>query len=339
VLFRSLMHDATEKLTGITGVVAESSEVIRSSIEKIEKEITDLNRASDETCDILEKITTENTEEQKSTLEVLQQLNKVTKFVVNLNKAIDFFNVGKKIFFLFPDRARCTPLAIRIVEEEYEVFELANQKIVPKLLREYSNSILFINYSGLPEKVAVEEIVASIGKKTSLKNMLVFCLVFGDKAADIPKPEAVNFETIRLSPDNTAENENTILALLEKHKAKGLRKYIRVECLEKDNVRIKYQADAPDVQLRIINISSSAILCERKGEGRAPTGKRSGELLLFFADKEYRVACHEVVEKEENKLLFIVNLKGYPDTKHRIYSFIYQKLQEKLAEELAMIHD
>ncbi len=334
-----LLNEATTRLMNITNAVSESSAVIRASIEKIEKEIVDLDSASDETVSILEKITTEGSEEQKSTMEVLQQLGKVTKFVVNLNKAIDFFNIGKKIFFLFPETDACRAIMGRIVEEEYEVFAVGDHRLVPKLLRESPNSIVFINHEGKKEPVQVEEILQSIGKKTSIKNMHVFSLTYDPAETAGAAQPGGQVEQVVLSRGDGEGNVRKVLALLVRHNAKGLRKYIRVECRDKDGVRVLPLHAAGDTGARVLNLSSSAILCERKGLEKIASVKKRGEMALVFGAESFRVSFDRVVEKDENHMLVILDLEGNPVVKRKIGSYIYGRLQDKLAEEIAMIHD
>ncbi|MBN1696810.1 MAG: hypothetical protein JW881_04795 [Spirochaetales bacterium] len=328
------IQDATERMLLITKAVQEASTAIKQNVEKINLETHDLDEATTKTLDILEKVTVTNEESKQSTVAVLNQLNEIGKFVTVLNKSIDFFNLGKKVYFLFPDASTVHYIDI-LLSHEIEAFAIGDHSICKPVLKEQKNSLLFINCDNIPSRFQFSEFVKSIARLPELKGLNIGLLTSNNSP---PFPELgakQKCEYIVIDPDDPGLNARTILSYAERHKARGLRKQIRVDCEEGDAVSVDITIDKRTHTGRVENISSAALLCYIEEDIPQLKNMKRLPVSLMIKGNEYPLVCRQSIGKKEHYVILIYQTDTHRETFRAIKQFIRQKIEKHFEKTIA----
>lgn len=326
-----VIQETTDNMFEITKAVSESSEAIKQSVEKINKEAFELDEATNRTLEILAKVTVTNEEAKKSTVTILQQLNEMTKFVNKLNKAIDFFNLGKRVFFLFFEE-NTTRYARAILKKEYEVYLTNEYEKLLKILKEYSNSIVLINGDHAPRRFVVNDYVVSIKKLPDSRSISIGIITH----EKLKKNEAVSakYEYLFCRKKSEEDDVKRIIEFIEKKRAKGLRKQVRVSCSDKDNVQVILTIHNTRYTGKVRDISSKALAANFPKDTPLKSVKKKFDFILTLKNREYQVSAKEGIMKHDNDCLIIFSDKLEELAENAIYEFIFYKLQERLEMEM-----
>ncbi|MBN2440525.1 MAG: hypothetical protein JXJ04_04250 [Spirochaetales bacterium] len=326
------IQETTENIFEITKAVSESSEAIKHSVQKINEETSGLDEATSKTLDILEKVTVTNEEAKQSTVTILQQLNEMTKFVNKLNKAIDFFNLGKRVFFLFVNDETIS-YAKAILRKEYDVYHTNEYQILLKIVKEYSNSIILINVNLAPVQFNLFEYINTIKKIPDSKNISIAIPSYDKSMKNESSKDQCEY--IFLNKKAPAQNIGKITDYINNKKAKGLRKQVRVICSEKDQVNVHIYTNNTRYTGKVQDISSGAILVSFPKDTPIKSFKRKFEFIISFTNKEYKITGESGLNKPNNNYLIILSDRIETDVLHTIYDFIFDKLNERLKLEIA----
>ncbi|MBN1412163.1 MAG: hypothetical protein JW969_15065 [Spirochaetales bacterium] len=328
------IQNSTQQMSQITKNVRDSSETIKNGVEKVNEEIIDLDETSARTMDVIEKVTITNEEAKTSTVQILQQLNEMGKFVLTLNKTIDFFNLGKKVFILFPDKEMQDNTAREIVRREYEAFPVQEYKLLLRYARESGNSIIFINSDNCPEGFDLNEFILLLKKAAEGKNIKIGILSLDKKYKMNEKWDKSLCELIYLEKNRKDENLKIFLSFIEKNKARGLRKFIRVNCEIDDKIAVETVIDNNEFRGKVVNISSNSLLCKCDEDKPIENMKKKFEITLKCKDEEQIIPCQEIILKANRHNLIIFDDKIPSDRRQLLQELIYTKLQEKMKKEL-----
>lgn len=326
-----VIQETMDNMFEITNAVSESSGAIKQSVEKINKEAFELDEATTRTLDILAKVTVTNEEAKKSTVTILQQLNEMTTFVNKLNKAIDFFNLGKRVFFLFSGRNTARYVK-RILRNEYETYLTEEYKMLLKILKEYPNSIVLIDKDHAPGNFLLKNYIESIKKLPDARSISVGIISGETLKAD--KAEKEQCEYILCKSTSEEKNIEKICEFIEMKRAKGLRKYVRVTCTDKDNIRVRLTIHHTTCTGNIRDISSNALVAAFPKDTRLKSITKKFEFVIILKDMEYRINGKKGIIKSDNEYLIIFSDKLEEQVKNVIYEFIFFKLQEQLEMEM-----
>jgi len=142
------------------------------------------------------------------------------------------FDLGKKVFFLYPPSVVKDEVVARLLEQEYEVYVLRDHVVARRVLRAYPDSIIFVNIDeGLSDKewekwigeVLADPVTAGVGVGIVSYNAdealrQKFLMEVGARCG---------FVRLKLG---TEESLRILSAMLQANEARGRRKYIRANC-------------------------------------------------------------------------------------------------------------
>ncbi|MBN2533130.1 MAG: hypothetical protein JXB88_09565 [Spirochaetales bacterium] len=327
-----VIQETTENIFEITKAVSESSEAIKQSVEKINQEASELDEATNKTLDILAKVTVTNEEAKQSTVIILKQLNEMTKFVNKLNKAIDFFNLGKRVFFLFPEE-RIREYAKAISRKEYEVYLTDNFQGFLKVLKEYPNSIVLINRDNTPKPFVMKSYVDAIKRIPDSRGISIGIITHEKPKENEVAPALCEYLFCKRKVKE--ENLSEIIEFIEKKRAKGLRKQVRVSCSDKDNIQVILSIHNKQYTGKVRDISSCALLASFPENTRPESMKKRFDFIITFGKRKYSLSATEGVIRTDNDYLIVFSDKPDEQAKNAIYEYIFFKLQEQLEIEMA----
>jgi hypothetical protein len=134
---------------------------------------------------------------------------------------------GRKVFFLYPNTSILTQIISELIQQEYEVYVSKDHNRNLRVLKMFTNSVVFIN---IDDGQKHGEWESWITKLQSSCEDLQFG-VFSSNSSDEMKEKYLNelkitcgYMSLEFDMSKTAE---TISAVLEKMNVKGRRKYLR----------------------------------------------------------------------------------------------------------------
>ena len=243
---------------------------------------------------------------------------------------------ARKVFFLYPHSVIQQELVRELVSNEYEVYLVSEHLKLRKLIRGYDRPIIFIN---IDEHLSAEEWEDYIGDMINSEDnsAQVGILTYNEDQAlaqhylmDLMVP--CGFIKLKLGLE---QSKSIILKTLEANEAKGRRKYLRIDCWDLQNTEFNVMINGGMFSGRIKDISSVGMAFVFNES--LPLQKHSvvSDIQLKLRGKIARVSgpvmgARVVPEGTVNVLLF--DKKTDFNTRERIHSFIYETLQDEIAE-------
>jgi len=164
---------------------------------------------------------------------------------------------GKKIFFINPNYTFRSMVIPELRNKEYEVCIIENFRDAKNILRKNPGSILFINVDAHLSLFGWFIFIDDLKDDPVLKTIIVG--VLSDRITDKEK----QFFMERLSipagmhrnEGHTAKLTETFLDILEMHKAKGRRQYVRANCLSDHSSVLIWNENNKMHQVKLVDIS------------------------------------------------------------------------------------
>lgn len=252
---------------------------------------------------------------------------------------------GRKVFFVNPHFTIRLKLLHSLAEDEYEVYVLSNVKKLHGLLKEYPNSMLYINVDeGNTHEGWLEYIEALEGDK-SLLNILVG--VMTSTLIDSQKKdyiEKAKLEGGLIDLSNSKANPIAVIkSILIDKNAKGRRQYLRCNCanVEANNYAIiKYENKG--YHLKLIDVSVAGVTLQISDDNKDVFQDRS-ILRNIFITLDNIDFTHPMVVFGQKRLgdinvLILLFLPGLSDTiKAQIHKYITRVFDKRLKDMLADI--
>jgi len=142
------------------------------------------------------------------------------------------FDLGKKVFFLYPPSVVRDDLITRLLEQEFEVYMLKDITIASILLRRYPDSIVYINLDiGLSE-YDWEKWIKELMENPVTKTVGIGILSYNSDDRLQKKyllEIGIQYGFIKLKL-GLEESTRILLATLKASEVKGRRKYVRANC-------------------------------------------------------------------------------------------------------------
>lgn len=180
--------------------------------------------------------------------------------------------LGKKVFFLYPPSVIREELITRLLEEEYEIYMLKNPDDAKRLLRKFSDSIVFINIDeGLTEK-EWETWIRDIQSDKQTGQVGIGILSYNNDD-ELRKKYLMDigiqcgYIHMKLSLE---EATKILLKTLRANEAKGRRKYLRVDCQDDHLSSINIRVDGNQINGTIRDISIVGLSCTFEQEAGLP---------------------------------------------------------------------
>ncbi|MDR2898641.1 MAG: hypothetical protein LBU99_07475 [Spirochaetaceae bacterium] len=240
---------------------------------------------------------------------------------------------GRKIFFLYPQSAVLENMLPQLSIHEYEVYVLSDHEKARAVLRANQDSILFINIDTILSPDAWKEYVRSCFSDNSLKSTLFGVITNnGDPAVKKYYTDfGVQCGVISIRK-GVEESLKQITAVLEEKKAKGLRKYVRVNCENDTMASINFMESGIRRQMKLRDISSVGFSSFFKEEVDYLPSQNTIIRDIQLTLRGTLIRCNAVVygvkEIEGHKVYVMLFTKEMePITKSKIQTYIRNYLQ------------
>ncbi len=254
----------------------------------------------------------------------------------------DSVDLGKKIFFLNPPFDFKKIIIPMLSDLEYETYVIENYRHAKSILREQSDAICFVCIDGEMPIEHWYNFVVSCNKDQTLSGIF-----FGIMSAHAGTSDRNHFllnASIPAGFVSLVSKKDELITKLEGilriNNAKGIRKYVRVDCVSDKLISALCEIDGKQHVLRIENISSAGLLCSAPA---TLATEFSANLLLkdfLLSLRSQKIKCVTVVLKSfvSNGKLSIVLLftKGLSfAAKSAIQAYIRFFLQNSIETALA----
>jgi len=254
-------------------------------------------------------------------------------------------NRGRRVFFLYPHPVVGEELLPSILESEYEVYLVKDHVRLFNLLREYSNSVLFLNIDAEVKGVKWADYARSIVASPETKDVRLGVLSYGEDrdAIQIYLDELAVPCGFILLRAGIEDSKRLLLSALKEAQAIGQRKSVRARCgdgtlasfnvkyggrfhpgIVKDlssagfagsfsaGLRLETETHLTDMQLklrgRLVRVSAVVALKRRSDDGT--------EVYVFLFDREVtketklklRLFIHELLQSEMEKRMETISI-------------------------------
>lgn len=142
------------------------------------------------------------------------------------------FDLGKKVFFLYPPSVVKDEVIVRLLELEYEVYVLRDHALARRVLRTYPDSIIFVNIDEGQDEKAWEQWITEVLADPATAGVGVGIVSYN--ADDSLREKYLmkvgarcGFVRLKLGAE---ESLRILSAMLQANEARGRRKYIRASC-------------------------------------------------------------------------------------------------------------
>jgi hypothetical protein len=238
--------------------------------------------------------------------------------------------LGKTIFFLFPDKI-IDRMIFSFFKDEYEVYNLNSEIHITKVFKKFEDSILVINLSGNISDTM--RIVSDIKSDPGIMHTAIYVThenVIPESLKNIP----VNGFVV-----HDDDLENRLKRLFDENNAIGPRRYLRLNCENKD---IKLIASTADLSIggNIIDISSRAMLCNFNDSTlNIKPGFKFERMSINLNGTAVDVEGHiykSVEGYNENLYVMMFNVnENNQESIEAIKTFIYESFQENMKKTLS----
>jgi hypothetical protein len=243
---------------------------------------------------------------------------------------------GKKVFILYPPSVVQEEMIHLLIASEYEVALLKDKEHAVRAISKFPNSILFINIDERPAENQWEHFIRKILEGGKTGDVRVGILSYNDDPAlkekylmDIGVP--CGFVTLKLG---LKESFKIIAKTLEANEAKGRRKFVRAACRPQDKAsfNVKYEGDY--LTGEIIDISSVGMACTFNKPQQLKAGTELDDIQLKLRAVLCRIGGTLVgINRDEgNTHVILFTKKISPRERHKIHTFVYDRLQELIDE-------
>ena len=169
-------------------------------------------------------------------------------------------SIGRKVFFLYPSLLMRTQIAEGLALEEFEVYSVKDEIKLSRVLKKYSDSIVFANISDGMSESAWEDWIRSIMMDSETANIDIGIIAYGENAT--MRHKYIELLRVRcgftvIKPDISATVKQ-LASILNDINAKGRRKYVRVMTDKEPDVTVSLPTNGTFVNGVIKDISTAA---------------------------------------------------------------------------------
>jgi hypothetical protein len=242
--------------------------------------------------------------------------------------------VGKKIYFLNPSVNIQNQVMGELSQHEYEVYTVKNIAHLTRVLRKYSDSIVYINLDDT-QKAEAEKMIDTLATAVPAVNIGIFSSSTDEalKERFTKKPKVkCGFYNMKFDFSKTSQQ---IIKILEDMDVKGRRKYLRATTENEETATINMPHGGDFINGVIKDISVVGFSCSfepdiglkkntlfKDIQIRLRTMLLKAEAVVFGSRNEY----------DKNVYVFIFTNRIDPDVSVKIRKYIQQNLQHKMEQ-------
>jgi len=246
--------------------------------------------------------------------------------------------VGKKIFFLYPSVAVQNKIVAELVQQEYEIYTVKNKDTLRRVLREYPNSIVFVDINEQMKETEWEAWVTAVKNAPDTKSTAIAVVTNNDdekiKRKYLLTIKVAGYTVMKFDLDKAVMH---IIEILQKLEAKGRRKYIRATTTRDANATLNLPFNGTFVKGYIRDISVVGISCTLDGDPDIPKNTLFKDIqvkLLSSLLKVEGIVYGSRMEGTEKIYVLLFTQRIDPDVRTKVRKYIQQNLQSKMDNKL-----
>jgi hypothetical protein len=245
---------------------------------------------------------------------------------------------GKKIFFLFPTVAVQNKVMAELVQQEYEVYIAKNKDTIRRVLRDYHNSIVFIDINEHLKESEWEAWITAVKNAPDTKTTNIGIVTANDdekiKRKYLLTVKVCGYTVLKFDLDKAITH---LVEILQNLDAKGRRKYIRAITAKDSNTTLNMSVNGVFVKGQIKDVSVVGLSCTLEGNPDISKNallkdiqiKLQSTLLkvegLFFGSR---------MDGPDKVYVLLFTQRVDPDMRAKIRRYIQHNLQSKMDNEL-----
>lgn len=248
--------------------------------------------------------------------------------------------IGKKIFFLFPSAVVQNRIIGELIQQEYEVYIAKNKDNLKRVLRQYPDSIIFVDVNEHMAENEWEMWIRGIMDAPDTKDVSIGIVTSNENDQAKQKYQT----TLKVPCGYTVINYDLekiighLISVLQEVGAKGRRKYIRaiIDRVE-SNTSVNLSIDGNYVNGRIKDISAVGISCTFENNLEIPKN-------TLLKDIQVRLQTHLLkaegivfgsrMEGTEKTYVILFTQRIDPEVRAKIRKYIQQHMQNKMDSQL-----
>ncbi|GBU28135.1 hypothetical protein R84B8_01693 [Treponema sp. R8-4-B8] len=245
--------------------------------------------------------------------------------------------VGKKVFFLCPSVQMQNQIMDELTQQEFEMYAVKESARLTRVLKKYSDSIVYVNLDDSTYKSELEKWIETIRTAVPDVKLGVFCSNTDEEYKNkfIKKFSVTcGFINLKLDMNRAAQK---ISETLEGMKVKGRRKYLRASTEHETTATINLPHDGNFIKGTIKDVSAVGISCvfDNNPNLKAKTLYKDIQLRLqSMLIKAEAVVFGSRTELGNTTYVLLFTQKISPDVRVKIRKYIQQNLQHRMDSEL-----
>lgn len=248
-------------------------------------------------------------------------------------------DTGREVFFLYPPSVLQDQLVQIVVRAEYEVYLLKDHRVVPSLLANYANAILFVNIDEKITDTTWEDFIKRVMADEKTANARIGILSYNTD------PELAKRYLIDLSVPcgfiklklGLKESARILLTVLEVNEARGKRRYVRAPIPENAKVTFNIKTGRELVKGRIRDISAAGMACTFDRDDSVSQTDAIDDLQLNLRGVHVRVGGKIAgSRKTDNGTVYVVLFESLDsEIRGKLHAFIHATLQARMETRIA----
>lgn len=249
------------------------------------------------------------------------------------------YDLGKKVFFLYPHSVIQEELVQHISINEFEVYLVNDHARLVNVLGKYPNSILFVNIDERLKEEEWERYIRSLMQNERTGGIQIGILTYNEDkelARKYLMDIMVTGGYIQLKL-GLKESTRIILQTLMANEAKGKRKFVRATCPSNITTEFNVELMGNMYNGYIKDISTAGMACFFESEIDLPAKTALTRMQLKLRSRIVMVSGVIAGKRRvPNSVLYVVIFTQYisGDAKQRISDFVYRTLQAEMKKEL-----
>jgi hypothetical protein len=246
--------------------------------------------------------------------------------------------VGKKIFFLYPTVVVQNKIIAELVQQEYEVYIVKNRDSLKRVLREYRDSIVFVDINEQMSEKEWEAWITTVKNSPDTSGIAVGIVTANDeeliKRKYLLTIKVCGYTVLKFDLDKAIMH---IIEVLQSVDAKGRRKFIRATTTKEANVTLNLPLNGMFVKGQIKDISVVGVSCTLEGNPDISKNTLFKDIqvkLLSSIIKVEGIVIGSRMEGDEKVYVVLFTQRIDPDVRIKIRKYIQHNLQTKMDNEL-----
>jgi len=244
---------------------------------------------------------------------------------------------GKKVFFLYPTASVKNQIVTELAQQEIEVYVSRNHTKLGRVLKNYPDSIVFVNTDESITDMDWEKWVSAIMTTVPSVKIGIFSSSSDDEYKDkfIEKLKVpCGFFSLKLDMSKSIAK---ILEILEAMNVKGRRKYLRATAEREANATMNMPFNGDFINSTIKDISVVDISCVFEHDPILKKNSLHKEMQIRLQSMLLKVEAVVFGSREnngENIYVLLFTQRIDPEVRVKIRKYIQNNLQSKMDSEI-----